>query len=128
MSKPDCHGRRSAAQAILCVRDATNPLPTCITCGATRNLDFLDLPGCIPAGPRSGWYCKRDGMAAIGFCIHLRAVSRLARGGVPVRPLIARSWKSFSAARAEGGAQALNYSLELERAVRKLIEVIQRDT
>lgn len=102
--------------------------PSCITCGTTHDLDYLDLPGCYSAGPSSGWYCKRDGMAAIGFCIHLRAVSRLARGGIPVRPLIARSWQSFSAARAEGGAQALYYSLELERAVRKMIEVIQRDT
>ena len=128
MTKPDCHGRRSAAPANLCVIDADNPRPTCTTCGSADDLDYLDLPGCVPAGPCSGWYCKPDGMAAIGFCIHLRAVSRLARGGLPVRPLIARSWQSFSAARAEGGAQALHYSLELERTVRKLLEVIQRDT
>ena len=101
--------------------------PACVTCGATYDLDFLELPGCHPSGPSSGWYCKPHGMAAIGFWIHLRAVSRLARLG-PARPLIARSWQSFTAARTEGGTQALNYSLELERAVRKLLEVIQRDT
>lgn len=88
-----------------------------------QDLDFLFLPRC-PFGPPSGWYCGQHGMAAIGFLIHRRALARLG----PARPLIARSWQSFSAARSEGGAQALNYSLALERAVRNLLAVIDRDT
>lgn len=138
MIRSDSQTRRSATVTTSCAFSDLNDVPvrirpnrhgssgpSCRICGATDDLDFLDLPRC-PAGPPSGWYCGPHGMAAIGFLIHRRALARLSRGGV-ARPLIARSWRNFAVARSEGGAQALNYSLTLERAVRNLLAVIDRD-
>lgn len=134
MIRSDSQTRRFAAVTTSCAfRDEVVPVldlqncrgASCLICGKTNDLDFLDLPRC-PFGPPSGWYCGPHGMAAIGFLIHRRAMSRLTRAARS-QALNARSWKSFAAARDEGGAQALNYSLELERAVRTLLAVINRD-
>ena len=125
MAKLDCHGRRSTAEARSRALNDPSFHPTCISCGATADLEFLDLPRCH-LGPPSGWYCPADAMSAIGFLVHQRALARLGRSGIAVPPLVARSWQSFGAARGESGASALHYSLELERAVSRLLRVIAR--
>lgn len=125
MAKIDCRRRHSVAATSARPLTDADPHPCCVICGATDDLELLELPRC-PFGPPSDWYCGPHAMAAIGFLIHRRAMAQLTRAG-STPPLVARSWKSFAAARSEGGAQALNYSLTLERAVRNLLAVIARD-
>lgn len=126
MANSDCHARRLARPASARPLYDPSVVPTCITCGATEDLEFLDLPRCH-LGPPSGWYCPADAMSAIGLLVHQRALARLTRSGIAVPPLIAHGWQSFGAARRESGASALHYSLEFKRAVRKLLEVIDHD-